>query len=174
MKSTAAHSTLTIDNVNSSDIFFEKFKKGRIADVWSKKYTDGKSHWVESSHNGYKEVFGLIHNRKIHIDTYRKIIRGQDTLIKTPNYYKTKPKFAQIRFHIHPNVEANITSGKKKVILRLKDGHGWEFICSDPIIVIGESIYLGLSNGIARNSHILLEEKVIPGKKLKWLFRSIS
>ena len=64
--------------------FFEKFKKGRIADVWSKKYTDGKSHWVESSHNGYKEVFGLIHNRKIHIDTYRKIIRGQDTLVKTP------------------------------------------------------------------------------------------
>ena len=174
MKSTAAHSTLTIDNVNSSDIFFEKFKKGRIADVWSKKYTDGKSHWVESSHNGYKEVFGLIHNRKIHIDTYRKIIRGQDTLIKTPDYYKTKPKFAQTRFHIHPNVEANITSGKKKVILRLKDGHGWEFICSDPIIEIGESIYLGLSNGIARNFHILLEEKVIPGKKLKWLFRSIS
>ena len=174
MKSTAAHSTLTIDNVNSSDIFFEKFKKGRIADVWSKKYTDGKSHWVESSHNGYKEVFGLIHNRKIHIDTYRKIIRGQDTLVKTPDYYKTKPKFAQIRFHIHPNVEANITSGKKKVILRLKDGHGWEFICSDPIIEIGESIYLGLSNAIARNSHILLEEKVIPGKKLKWLFRSIS
>ena len=103
-----------------------------------------------------------------------RIIRGQDTLVKTPDYYKTKPKFAQIRFHIHPNVEANITSGKKKVILRLKDGHGWEFICSDPIIEIGESIYLGLSNVIARNSHLLLEEKVIQGKKLKWLFRSIS
>ena len=173
MKSSAAHTTLTIDDINSSDIFFEKGKKGRIAKVWSKKYNDGKSHWIESSHNGYKEIFGLIHNRKIHIDTSNKLIRGQDSLIRTPGYYKKKPKLCQIRFHIHPEVEVNGTSGRKKVVLRLNDGEGWEFICSDPIIHIKESIYLGLKNTAKRNSHILLKDKVTPDKKIKWMFRSI-
>ena len=35
MRSTAAHSTLNLDEVNSSDIFFDKFSSRRKADVWS-------------------------------------------------------------------------------------------------------------------------------------------
>ena len=36
MRSTAAHSTLNLDEVNSSDIFFDKFSSRRKADVWWK------------------------------------------------------------------------------------------------------------------------------------------
>ena len=37
MRSTAAHSTVSIDNINSSDIFFEKNTTTRLAKVWSEK-----------------------------------------------------------------------------------------------------------------------------------------
>tara|TARA_B100000989_G_scaffold83137_1_gene59461 strand:+ start:753 stop:2378 length:1626 start_codon:yes stop_codon:yes gene_type:complete len=174
MRSTAAHSTLTIDNVNSSDIFFGKQKMTRVAKVWSKKMSDGKSYLIESAHDGYKEIFGLVHNRKIHINCHDRVIRGHDLISKVTKNFRIIPKKFYIRFHIHPDVEANVTSSKKKVILKLKDGNGWEFICSDPIITLGESIYHGKESKIIRNTHILLKDKVLPDKKVKWLFRHLK
>ena len=41
LRSTAAHSTISIDDINSSDIFFEKNTTTRIANVWSEKLIDG-------------------------------------------------------------------------------------------------------------------------------------
>lgn len=174
MRSTAAHSTLMIDNVNSSDIFFEKQKMSRVAKVWSKKISDGDSYLIESAHDGYKEIFGLVHNRKIHLNCHDRIIRGHDLISKVTKNFRIIPKDFYIRFHIHPDVEANVTSSKKKVILKLKDGNGWEFICSDPIITLGESIYHGKEGKIIRNTHILLKDKVLPDKKVKWLFRHLK
>ena len=174
MKSSAAHSTLSIDNVNSSDIFFGSQKKGRIAKVWSKKSSDGHCYWIDSAHNGYKNIFGVIHNRKIHIDPQKKIIRGQDTIVKSVEKYSLNPKKIFIRFHVHPNVDANVTGSRRKVILRLANGKGWEFICSEPIIKICESIYLASDQGITRNSHILLSNKVLNNKKINWIFREIN
>lgn len=174
MRSTAAHSTLMIDNVNSSDIIFDKEKNSRIAKVWSNKVYDGKSYLIESAHDGYKKIFGLIHNRKIHINCHERILRGHDLISRVTKNFKSIPKEFYIRFHIHPDVEANITSSRKKVILKLKDGQGWEFICSDSIISIGESVYLAKKNQMIRNTHILLRDKVLPDKKIKWLFRLLQ
>ena len=69
LRSTAAHSTISIDDINSSDIFFEKNTTTRIANVWSEKLIDGHNFWINTAHSGYKDLFGLVHNRKIHIDT---------------------------------------------------------------------------------------------------------
>ena len=35
MRSTAAHSTVSIDDINSSDIFYQRDTNTRIAKVWS-------------------------------------------------------------------------------------------------------------------------------------------
>ena len=176
MKSTAAHSTASIDNTNSSDIFFQKLKKrtDRIANVWSKNYQKGSSYWIDAAHSGYQNFFGLIHSRKIHIDTKNKIIRGHDYLFKTKNKYLRIPKNLQIRFHLHPKIDINITGSKKKAILKLPDGNGWEFICSESNIEINESIYLSGGQNPIRSNHIFISSPIIPNKKIKWLFRLIN
>ena len=71
-----------------------------------------------------------------------------------------------MRFHLFPDIEVNVTGSKKKAILKLPDGTGWEFICSEPKIEIKESIYLGQEQKIAKNSHILVSDIIIPEKKL--------
>ena len=114
MKSSAAHSTASIDDINSSDIIFENNNK-RTAKVWSKvKKRDG-TYWIDSAHSGYKNYFGLIHSRKIHIDTSNKIIRGQDCFSKSPDEYLNIPKKYSIRFHLHPDIQVNVTRSKKKL-----------------------------------------------------------
>ena len=79
LRSTAAHSTISIDDINSSDIFFEKNSTTRIANVWSEKFVDKHNFWINSAHSGYKDLFGLVHNRKIHVDS--KISLLEDRII---------------------------------------------------------------------------------------------
>ncbi len=174
LRSTAAHSTISIDDVNSSDIFFEKNTTSRIANVWSEKFIEKHECWINSAHSGYKNLFGLIHNRKIHIDTKNLIIRGQDYFSRPLKKYAQIPKKLFLRFHIHPDVKLNVTASKKKVVLKLKNNLGWEFICSEPKIEVNEGVYFGEKKLTKKNNHILISENVVPDKKIKWLFRIIK
>ena len=174
MRSTAAHSTVSIDNINSSDIFFEKNTTTRLAKVWSEKLERDNNFWINSAHTGYKDLFGLIHNRKVHIDSKNLIIRGQDYFSRPTKSYNLTPKKLFLRFHIHPDVKLSATASKKKVVLKLKNNLGWEFICSEPKIEINEGIYFGEKKLKKNNHHILISEKIVPDKKIKWLFRMIK
>ena len=84
-----------------------------------------------------------MHNRKIHIDTENLIIRGQDYFSKPLKKNNKIPKMLFLRFHIHPDVELSATTSKRKVVLKLQNNLGWEFICSEPKIQINEGIYFG-------------------------------
>ena len=79
-----------------------------------------------------------------------------------------------MRFHIHPDVKLSATTSKKKVVLKLKNNLGWEFICSEPKVEIREGIYFGAKKLKKKNNHILVSENIVPGKKIKWLFRIIK
>jgi len=172
MRSTAAHSTMTIDDYNSSDIFFEKNTDTRIANVWSEKLQDKGSFWINSAHSGYNSLFGLIHNRKIHVDSKNLIIRGQDYFSKSTKFPDKIPRKLFLRFHIHPDIKSNVTVSKKKVLLKLKNNIAWEFICSEAKIELRDGIYLGTKKKID-NNYIEICEKLLPEKKIKWAFRLI-
>ena len=46
---------------------------------------------------------------------------------------------------------------KRKVFLKLKNNIAWEFICSEPKIILKEGIYLGTKKIIQKNNHILYQ-----------------
>ena len=68
MRSTARHSTLNINEINSSDIFYEKDSTTRIAQTYSSQFNYKDNICIDSFHNGYKDLFGLLHKRVIHVD----------------------------------------------------------------------------------------------------------
>ncbi len=174
MRSTAAHSTLNINEINSSDIFFNKDTTTRIADVKSEKYEENDNIWINSSHSGYKEIFGLVHKRLIHLDLNNNIIRGEDSFDYEAKFIEKKNYNFFLRFHIHPSIELNATTSKKKVVLKLKNNAGWEFICSEPKIEVEDGIYLGENKIVQPNQHILIRDRISKNKKIKWLFRLIK
>ena len=174
MRSTAAHSTLNINEINSSDIFFEKDTTSRIAKVFYEQFTNNEDVWINSFHEGYKDIFGIIHKRLIHIDLENFIIRGEDSFehIKISQKCKTLKYF--LRFHIHPGIKLNVTTSKKKVVLKLRNNQGWEFICSEPNVEIHDGIYLGENKIVQPNYHILIKDHIFPKTKINWLFRLIK
>ena len=174
MRSTAAHSTLNINEINSSDIFFEKDTTSRIAKVFSEKFNENENVWINSYHEGYKEIFSIIHKRLIHIDLKNFVVRGEDSFehIITNRKHKNLQYF--LRFHIHPSIKLNVTTSKKKVFLKLRNNQGWEFICSEPKIEIHDGIYLGENKIVQPNYHILIRNHIFPKTKINWLFRLIK
>ena len=156
MRSTAAHSTVNINEINSSDIFFEKDNTTRIANVQFKKYEKDENVWIQSLHTGYEKIFGYLHRRLIHTDLNNLIIRGEESFIEKG--VKKKDLYYFLRFHLHPSIELNVTTSRKKVVLRLKNNIGWEFICSEPRIKIEDGIYLGESKIRRQNRHILIKK----------------
>ena len=174
MRSTAAHSTLNINEINSSDIFFNKDTTTRIADVYSEQFEKDDSVWINSFHEGYKKLFGITHLRSIHIDLNNYIIRGEESFkYEKKSVLENKSKYF-LRFHIHPSIKLNVTTSRKKVVLKLRNNTGWEFICSEPIIQIEDGIYLGENKVVQPNHHILLSNKISKKKTIKWLFRLIK
>ena len=62
----------------------------------------------------------------------------------------------------------------KKVVLKLRNNQGWEFICSEPKIEIHDGIYLGENKIVQPNHHILIKDHIFPKTKVNWLFRLIT
>ena len=83
-KSTAAHSTLILDN--SSVNKFEKQSNGSVLinesfKIFEKKIILEKNKWkVSACHDGYQKKYGTIHKREIEYSVDSNTLIGKDTL----------------------------------------------------------------------------------------------
>ena len=131
LRATAAHSTLVLDNSNSTAVLIngqlgkgvEQVEVERRA-VRSK---GSEAARVEASHDGYASRFGLIHRRILMLRGDGEELRGEDILLpKGQKGKRGKVDFA-IRFHLGPTVEARLAEDKAGASLLLPNGSLWQF-----------------------------------------------
>ena len=140
LKGTFAHSTLTIDNRNSSSINFGNnfIQTAKIVESYIQKVEDGIL--VFGKHNGYFKSHGIYHERKILINKDGNAIIGEDTLSHNGN-----PGLIAIegilRFHIHPSVKASKLLSEN-VLLKTTSGLAWIFKSNSAGLKIEDSIYI--------------------------------
>lgn len=135
-RATAAHSTLVVDDTNSSELRPEGL--GRVPTVVEAQRQEANgAHWLEASHDGYRTVNGATHHRRLYLAESGEDIRGEDS-IEGPN---TLP--LAVRFHLHPNVVASMQQDGRSVVLRLPGGSVWSLRAKGADIALEESIYLG-------------------------------
>lgn len=98
--STAAHSTLSIDNRNNLDLD----KKRQIDSIIVKSSESKNGYLINLKHSGYKEIFGINHSRILFISKKDQDLRGEDTLVNYGNIGST-PRIATLRFHLYHNIQ---------------------------------------------------------------------
>ncbi len=84
--------------------------------------------WLELSHDGWAQGFGLTHDRRLFIDNTVDEMRGEDVL--TPAVGRAGPKVAapfSVRFHVFPDVEASLARDGRSILLRGPSNRGWWF-----------------------------------------------
>jgi len=132
LRATAAHSTLVLDDANSTAVLI----KGKLGSGVGEVEVDrrvmqldggGSATRIEASHDGYAGRFGLVHRRILILRDDGSELRGEDLLV--PNGRKGKRgkvPFA-IRFHIGPGVDVGLADGGLGAGLALPDGRYWQF-----------------------------------------------
>ncbi|MGC6537617.1 MAG: heparinase II/III family protein [Candidatus Puniceispirillaceae bacterium] len=151
---TSAHSTLTLDGLDSSQLPLQQpgtttISNQRIASIFDVEAgpADGGM-LVVGSHDGYRQSHGILHHRQIYLTNDGHNLRGSDRLEYTGDPGEI-PGFAIVRFHLHPRVSAAILQDMR-ILLKLP-GHkaGWIFKSSGGTAQLEQSVYF---DGARRSS----------------------
>lgn len=148
LRATAAHSTLVLDDANSTAILINGKIGSGVGEVEIDRRTlvgeklAGATR-LEASHNGYASRYGLVHRRILILRDDGTELRGEDLLV--PSGGKGKGKNGKvgfaIRFHLGPGVEVGLSEDGQGAGLALADGSYWQFRAGGGQVTIEESIW---------------------------------
>ena len=140
-RATPSHSTLAIDGVSSAKLVAQphgEFLTGGPTKVTEARASGDQGCEIIASHNSYVPTYGLTHVRKLEVAFDGRRVTGEDTLaaLSDPDRVTFEAHMDQIslqgvpytlRFHLHPDVDAEIDMGGTAVSLALKSGEIWVF-----------------------------------------------
>jgi len=175
-RSTAAHSTATIEDTSSCRFLADKpFGKWLGAPVISgpaqvpvDRSDDETGTRVTASHDGYLAGFGIIHERDIRLARDGTVLDGTDSFVAQEA--GSARDFA-LRFHLHPQIKCSLLRGDTAVLMVCPDGEAWEFDALGRPVTLEESIYLSDVYGHRRTFQIVLYGTTATDSLVTWQFR---
>ncbi|MDB5543894.1 MAG: Heparinase family protein [Hyphomicrobiales bacterium] len=176
-RSTAAHSTLVVNDVSSC-----RFATGAGLDRWvagqviagpkkvdARRLEDVNALKIEATHDGYDQRFGILHHRRLTLASDGRRIEGEDRL---PPTARRVPGAGQaeyaVRFHLHPMVRAEILEDGGAIHLSLADGQEWLFRANGLQVGLEESIFLGGREGPRNTTQIVIAARVRDYPAIIW------
>jgi len=177
LRTTAAHSTLTLGDRNSTAIHQDGTLGKGVGQVELARDDTGGVVQVEASHDGYVRRFGMVHQRTLTLAADGRELRGQDVLLQQGRGKRKGGEelpFAA-RFHLAPAVEAATTADGQGALLRIRGGTVWQFRCRGGQLSIEDSIWI---DGAARphsSLQLVVTGNTPPGgHTIAWIFRRPS
>ena len=151
LRATAAHSTLVLDDSNSTAVLIAgKIGAGVNTVDIERRMLEGERGatsrtWgatrIEASHDGYASRYGLLHRRILILRDDGTELRGEDLLVPAKGKgSRGKVAFA-IRFHLGAGIEARLTDDRQGAGLALPDGSYWQFRSGGGDVGIEDSIW---------------------------------
>ncbi|MET0179370.1 MAG: heparinase II/III-family protein, partial [Novosphingobium sp.] len=133
LRATAAHSTLVLDDNNSTAVLMNGRLGAGVTEVEvDRRAITGDSGLaatrIEASHDGYAARFGLTHHRILVLDDAGRELRGEDQLVPAGKRGRRGKVGLAIRFHLGPGVVAEEEKDGLSVALALPDGGRWRFM----------------------------------------------
>ncbi len=172
-RATAAHSTLVVDDTNSSMLLPPGSSYGgglalTPRSVVARREATEAGQWLDARHNGYEEPFELAHRRRLFLTPDGLELIGEETLTG-----RGGRGFA-LRFHLHPAVQVSMSQSSQSALLKLpahgsSGGGGWRLRVQGGELSLADSIYLG-QTGVARRTHQLVVQGAIEDDttQVKW------
>jgi len=180
-RATAAHSTLTINDASSSRLIKrqllqpprEIYLLSNPKAVRSEVSIGSESTTLRAAHDGYRDRFGLLHQRLLTLSNDGERLDGVDQLLdprKTATSASADAIFA-IRFHLHPRVKVSLLPDKRGIALMLPNDERWQFTAKGAAQEIEESIFLADPIFRRRCLQIVLSGPCYPPPNVEWSFQ---
>jgi len=175
LRTTAAHSTLVIDDTNSTAILPDGSLGKGVTDVVIDRGEDNDTSRLEASHDGYVKGFGLLHQRRLSLGNDGKEIRGEDILTARGRRKIREAAPYAIRFHLAPGIEPTVTADGMGAILRSPGAPAWNFRCRGAMILVEESLVIDHHGRTVPTLQLVVVGEVSGvGGEIAWQFRRSS
>ena len=166
LRTTAAHSTLVIADVASSELTPTGLGR-RPGQVEAQRHEANGAHWLELSHDGWRVPFGAVHRRRLYLAESGDDLRGEDVIEADQGQPYT------LRFHLHPSVTVSLQQDSGSALLRLPSGQGWRFRADGAALSIEESIYFGGAEP-RRAEQLVLTGGEDDAQQVKWALTKVG
>jgi uncharacterized heparinase superfamily protein len=183
LRATAAHSTLTLADANSTAVLLHGKIGAGVSEVELDRRTlaleDGSATRLEASHNGYAARHGLVHRRILILRDHGGELRGEDLLMPAGKKGKRGKIGFALRFHIGPGIELGLADNGRGAGLALPDGSYWQFRLGrleDGIqLTVEESLWVD-GQGRPHPIEQLVIQGLAPrsGARFSWLFKKMG
>jgi len=179
-RSTAAHSTATIEDTSSCHFLSDR-PFGHIlgAPILSgpthvplEREDDAAGSRITACHDGYASEFHVLHERDLRLAGDGTVLDGVDTF-KAVGEIDPEHRYA-IRFHLHPGLRASLIRGGSAVLLVCRDGEAWEFDAPGLELALEESIYLSDVYGHRKSEQIVIYGSLLETPHVGWQFRKTA
>jgi len=191
VRSTAAHSTLTLNDTDAGSLVPEGWKEtvlGSAVEVEAGPVNATRKEqvigtWLEASHDGYRAQTGLVHKRRFFMSDDGDDIRGEDSLCvplgATPLSRSEIP--FDIRFHLHPNVRVSLSQDQQSALLIQGGKAGWRFRTDGGPLKLESSVYLGTGTKPVKAQQIVISgnafcdgDGTTKSNRVRWSFKKLE
>jgi uncharacterized heparinase superfamily protein len=153
LRATAAHSTLTLGDANSTAVLLHGKLGAGVGEVEIDRRAlaldNGGATRLEASHDGYASRHGLLHRRILILRDDGSELRGEDLLVPAGRSGKRGKIGFAIRFHVGPGIELGLSEDGKGAGLALPDGSYWQFRLGQ----LGEGVTLSVEESLWVDGH---------------------
>jgi len=172
LRTTAAHSTLTLGDRNSTAIHDDGTLGKGVGQVELSRDETGGVSQVEASHDGYVRRFGLVHQRQLTLSGDGGDLAGEDRLIAEGRKRRAAPIPFAVRFHLGPLVEVTSTADGQGALLRIKGGNVWQFRCRGGQLSIEDSLWVDGAGKPQGTVQLVIGGETPPdGMSISWQFK---
>ncbi|MGI8706081.1 MAG: heparinase II/III family protein [Sphingomicrobium sp.] len=175
LRTTAAHSTVTVADTNSTAILADGSLGKGVTDVIVERSEDNDSSRLVAGHDGYVRGFGLLHRRTMTLGNDGKELLGTDELVPKS---RRKPKAGtpfSIRFHLAAGIEPTMTADGMGAILRSPGAPPWNFRSRGSAIGVEESLMVDGDGNPRRTMQLVINgETAATGAQVHWQLRRSS
>lgn len=173
LRTTAAHSTLTLADSNSTAIHGDGSLGKGVTEVELDRQEQETASRIEATHDGYVRRLGLKHCRKLALSSDGRELGGEDVLLPAGGRRGggTTTGFA-LRFHLAPRVEATATADGLGALLRVEGGPVWQFRCRGGSLSIEDSIWIdGRGRPVSTTQLVVTGETPAGGTSIHWALK---
>jgi uncharacterized heparinase superfamily protein len=175
LRTTAAHSTLCLDDSNSTALLANGQLGRGVIGVGLERRDIENATRIEASHDGYARAYGFTHSRLLILRSDGMELRGEDTLLPDEKYKVRDDVPAHLRFHLGPDIELVLADDARSVLMRLDDGTGWRFAVTQGTIAVEDSLWVDGDGRPNPTRQLVIEAKTAKGGlSIGWLLKFIG
>jgi uncharacterized heparinase superfamily protein len=179
-RATAAHSTATLNDTSScrfiesgpvKRMLYGTPMVGGAREITVEREESEGGTVLRTSHDGYADVFNVIHQRVLLLADDGQRLDGEDVFspARGDSVPAGRDQFA-VRFHLHPAVKATRLADGHSAMLLMPNKEVWNFNAYEDRVDVEESVYLAGPDGPRRTVQIVIYGRARKVMRVQWTF----